>query len=758
MKKYNLSLLILFLFSSPLMAQNGDYDQYPKLDFIINHLELQLSVEESGSVNGIALYTITPRISGVQQIIFDAVRLEVEDVSWNGESAEFEFQDDHLIVNLQRSLPSGTSGKLEISYSSDPKFGVHTNDRGTIWTSLLPATVRHWLPVIDHPRIEFTTDIRFSFPSGKKVVMNGRSGELQIASVQKQRIRFTTENPVPASMLSFAVGDFDQTQSSIGIRQFILSAEDGLLDSDEKSALIEAAYEAFQHAERITGTGYPYRTLNLIVLEDDRGETKNYAAGVVYAWKTKGDLAQQIKSGVLAQWFGVTLREEQWNDAEAIHLMHASLLAGMRGGPGLNQVDSDENSIYQVFNRSNRNAWLQTYRSPDHADFKWVLDSIRSEILKKNPGVVNWNDFATYIYTKTGQPFFEKPVLTPPAMSDEMTYKYDVNYDFDEEEGQITFRFSAQGAYIDELVSVSVTEYHLAETKTRELTFTGRQDAVILSTGHTIENVVLEIKERDDVQLNETKPFLFWIHQLRNATDNTMRQKAAAGLSQHSDNPDIQLALLDLFRAEQDAAVRAEILRTISNITRGGIGTDQIFLPRTSAQNPVEVQLAASEALGAFRDNDQVVSQLQTIILRAESMDVRSQAVKSLGSAASPERLKNAVETLVTREAVQPLVPALLWELADAGKVVEAVSMAGTFLNPSFPYAIRSQVLNLLIQYDESQEAWQRRLNTVLKDNDPRIRLTTATALSKVPSGIRNQILENFLDDEYDIRVKSALR
>ena len=758
MKKYSLCLLILFFFSSPLKAQSGDYDQYPKLDFIINHLELQLSVEESGSVNGIALYTITPRISGVQQIVFDAVRLEVEDVSWNGESAEFEFQDDHLIVNLQRPLPSGTSGKLEISYSSDPKFGVHINDRGTIWTSLLPASVRHWLPVIDHPRIEFTTDIRISFPSGKKVVMNGRTGELQIASVQKQRIRFTTESPVPASMLNFAVGNFDQTQSSIGIRQFILSAEEGLLNSDEKSALIETAYEAFQHAERITGTGYPYRTLNLVVLDDDRGETKNYAAGVVYAWKTKGDVAQQIKSGVLSQWFGVSLREEQWADAEAIHLMHASLLAGMREGSGLSQIDSDVNSIYQSFNRSKRNAWLQTYRSPDHADFKRVLDTIRPEILKENPGVVNWNDFASYIYKKTGQPFFRKPVPSVPEFTEEQAYRYNVNYDFNEEEGQITLRFSAQGAYIDELVSVAVTEYHLAETKTRELTFTGRQDAVILSTGHTIENVVLEIKERDDVQLNETKPFLFWIHQLRNATNTSLRQKAAAGLSQHSDNPDIQLALLDLFQAEQDAKVRAEILRTISNITRGGIGTDQIFLPRTSAQNPVEVQLAATEALGAFRNNDQVVSQLQTIILRAESIEVRNQAVKSLASAASPDRLNNAVETLVTREAVQPLVPALLWELADAGKVVEAVAMAGTFLSPSFPYEIRSQVLNLLIQHDQSQEAWQRRLNTLLGDNDPRIRMTAATALSKVPSGVRNQIRENFLDDEYDIRVKTALQ
>lgn len=746
------------MFTPLLTAQSGDFDQYPKLDFNINHLELQLFVEESGVVTGVALYTITPRISGVQQIIFDAVRLEVEDVSWNGESAEFEFLDDQLIVNLQSPLQSGTSGKLEISYNSDPKFGVHVNDRGTIWTSLLPASVRHWLPVIDHPRIEFTTDIRFSFPSGKKVVMNGRSGELQIASVQKQRIRFTTESPVPASMLNFAVGDFDQTQSSIGIRQFVLSAEEGLLDSDEKSALIEAAYEAFQHAERITGTGYPYRTLNLVVLQDDRGETKNYAAGVVYAWESKGDLAQQIKSGVLSQWFGVTLREELWADAEAIHLMHAALLAGMRAEPISDKNEYDENDIYHSFNQSNRSNWLQTYQSPDYADFKRILDRIRSEILKENPGVINWNDFATYIYYKTGQPFFEKPVPSQPEVTEELNYRYDVNYDFDEEEGQITLRFSSQGATIDELVSVNVTEYHLSETKTRELTFTGRQDAVILSTGHTIENVVMEIVDREDVQLNESKPFLFWIHQLRNATDTSLRQKAAAGLSQHSDNPDIQLALLDLLQAEEDAAVRAEILRTISHITRGGIGTDQIFIPRTSAQNPVEVQLAATEALGAFRNNDQVVSQLQTIILRAESMDVRNQAVKSLASAASADRLNTAVETLVTREAVQPLVPALLWELADAGKVVEAVSMAGTFLSSSFPYEIRSQVLNLLIQHDQSQEAWQRRLNTLLADNDPRIRLTAATALSKVPSGVRTQIRENFLDDEYDIRVKTALQ
>src|SRR5690625_7671178 len=59
-----------------------------------------------------------------------------------------------------------------------------------IWSSALPKITSHWLPVVDSPRISFTTDFEFNYPSGTQLIFNGRRGSDEIVSIDQESVSY----------------------------------------------------------------------------------------------------------------------------------------------------------------------------------------------------------------------------------------------------------------------------------------------------------------------------------------------------------------------------------------------------------------------------------------------------------------------------------------------------------------------------------------------------------------------------------------
>ena len=332
MKKIGFILAVLLLcgFFNHLKAQDWDYKKFPKLDIELQHLNADILIDEFGVIQGDLLYRATVNIDDPDSLVFDASRLNILNVWVNDAAKDFNALEEQLIIYLDQVFARGSVLNIRIQYEADPRYGVLRDVNRTTWTSQLPKSTRHWLPVIDHPRVQFTSEFVFTYPSGNTLVANGRRTSSGVISVDQEQTTFATENPVPATGLGWALGNLTEvgserlnrlaqgaTQEPVQVHIF---SESGIsTDTD----LLSIAANALQTVRNSLRVSYPYRNLNVVILDSDFWETKPYAAGMIFIYHDRGNIEQQIRRGVISQWMGSLVREEQWSDADAIHAIHA---------------------------------------------------------------------------------------------------------------------------------------------------------------------------------------------------------------------------------------------------------------------------------------------------------------------------------------------------------------------------------------------------------------------------------------------------
>lgn len=766
-------LLLLFLSYTNGYSQNWDFEKYPQMDVQINHLDAELKISENLAIEGDILYTLNFKVSEADSMVLDAVGMEIARVMVNENRVDYTIEKDRIIIFFNETYSKNDEVNLRIEYRAEPLFSVHENLYGTSWTSLLPRSVRHWLPVYDHPRTRFTTDLVFTHPAGNNIVANGRKGDTEVLSVDQEMTTFSSNKRISASTLSWALGELepiattmDREQSVIGDidegeSQFQRNSDSHIhIYSDttptDGSSLLNTAISAFMDVQNEMGVKYPFRDLHIIILNDLYWETKNYGSGIFYVYKDRGSLEDQIRLGILSQWIGAFITEEQWGDSEALLSLKALKVDQLFE---IEENDYHTLEPYHVFTDAELFKWQEFISHSDQRLFREQISEVFGDVITNQPKVLGWNELAELVYDHTGKPYFEKPEPEYQNQDNTEEIEYRVIMDWDEDENTLELNFMALGEGAPELVNVESREVTISGEETETYTITGESETIILNVDSGIENLKVSVTDRDDIVLIEEKPFMFWVHQLRNDEDTDSRIQAAKALANFPDNPDLQLALTDLVRVENNPEVHAEILRSLSKITMGASGTDQFFLEKTSADQPEEIRLAAVEALAFYNESDLVVRQLRNVITNSEtSSEIRRSAIRSLFEITDAESFKNIAETDVTNEAVLREVPLYLELLAEKGETESTIRLSQTFLDRGFPYSVREKAFNLLIEYDNDESNWEPRLESLLADRDPRIRYKAAEGLYKLSTEARAQFIDLQLVQEYDERIRRKLQ
>lgn len=766
-KGFLLTALLWGVLLSAASAQDWDYEKYPRQNIEFKHLDAEIHINDDGIIEGDLLYNITFRTASIDSFILDATRMEIGGVSVNGDSKEFRKEKDHLVIYLNEEIEKGISGTLRVWYRADP-VTLHRSQNGTTWTSFLPKSVRHWLPVADHPRTTFTTEIIFTHPAGNILVANGRRGETEVISVEEEVTSFLSNRPIPASSLTWAMGDFTREGNTTNLvldlpeqerniferrsdPQIYLYSETERIDGLE---LLLSAAKAFQAVQNHLDYKYPFKDLHIVVLENARWETKSYGSGVLYVFKNKGNLEEQIQNGVLSQWIGAYIREEQWSEPAAVNVLRAHLSEELFEFK--NEYDETE-SPYHVFSDDELWLWRNYITDSDNQLFRKHLSENLPSVLSRQTGVLDWQELAELIYDETGQSYFEVPVPQQPEDEEANSVEYLVDMQWDEDESSVTLNFEAADEGAEELVTIQAEEVSVSDTISHEVTVTGSSESVVLNVARGIENLNVTVIDNENVTLTVRKPFLFWLNQLRNREDVNLRKEAAGALADFTDNPDLQLALTDLLRVETNPVVYAEILRTFSAVTTGASGTEQIFLDRISGNQPPEVQKAAVEGLSFYKNNERVVRQLRNTITETNEQEIRRAAIRSLYEVTDAEPFRSITELVITTESVLPDVPLILRLLFEKGETETALRLSDTFLDEGFPSQVRREVLDLVLEHDDSETAWEERLSYLLADPDPRIRYQAASGLENLSAEKKNELITLHLVEEYDERVRQQL-
>ncbi len=792
---FSLSVILVLLTAVWIQAagQQFDYESYPTLDANYTHLDLELWVDQEPGLTGSASYELFLMRDEVAVLRLDAVRMEFDRILWDGEEVDFTMEDDRLMIPVPSDATTGTAYTLQIDYRAWPRFGVlHRGD--TVWSSGKPRSVRHWLPIFDHPRNRLTTDVSLIVPVGKRAVFTGMPEEPEVETVDMHRIRFTSDREVPASSLRFAVGDFEVERLDVSRPQVFYYREsgsesggasggasgndlvrgsgsesepatsgEGRPDADRISELIETIENRLQ-------ADYPGRVLHLVQLKDDMWEYRHFGAGMVFGYEQPGNLESQFYTGILSQWAGVQWTQEQWQDSDALILKQAWLYRQLPFAEPLNPrihaegIEPDQ-SIYRLWHWNRRASWYQELENNPHQPLFQLLEQNAVWLFEDLPPVYNSYDFAARLYDRSGLALFELPEPAPadfPEVSDEpeeeeVLYRYRVEYDYNEAEQQLTLSFTALDRPIGELVTVRVDEIRFDGIETREISFTGDRDEWVLNVGRGLENLNLRLAEELPVAFKLEKPFEFWTHQLRNDEDPTRRAEAAKGLADHAGNPDLQLLLLDLIDREEEPEVTAEMIRTLGVVTGGASGTDRIFLQRYEEDLHPVVQKAFYESFENYPGNEPVIQLLRRASLQATGDETRMRAVKALSEVADENRFRSILESILQDDSMDPIAHDILRLLADRGETESLIHLAGFYLDERFSYDRRSRTLDLLLEYDGDANEWRRRIETYLNDPDPRIRYRILDGLQFLDASDREQIIDERRYEEYDARVLNKL-
>lgn len=768
--KTSFSIFLMILMSvgstNVIQAQSFDHEPYPQLDFDFLNLELDLGIQPQNlRIDGAAIYHIEANISGADTLILYASHIDVSSVSVDEAAVDFSLSNDSLFIPVDDSATAGQQYNVNIRYSGSPQFGLLKNFNGTVWTSQLPKTQRHWVPIIDNPRVQFKTTFNIVVPSGVTVWATGQKTGEEAVSVDVMRYQFTSEKPVPASSLAFALGGFDNQSANLNDTNINLAVESFLSDSVDSRQLLDSAVHYLEEVENQLKLEYPFDQLDIILMTDHYWETKAWGGGTVYLYQNRGNLHVQLLRGIIAQWFGVYQREAQWSQADAINL-YQTLLANNLNADSLKLLTEDTpeteaNSVYHNFSAARWNQWQMNINNWQNASVRSQIESLASRTLKELPVVINWNDYANLWYRDFGQPLLHIPDFSVtengnPSEQTPDSVAYDVIYSLNEAEGTLKLRFeSTYGSYA-ELTTLPVYEIYPGRIDTAEVTFTGAQDSIILQVDPMIQTFRLGTSGYPELVLDEYKPASFLLEELRMGETVAQRVKAAEKLGYHEENADLQLAIHDFIQTEPDPKVKAALLSSMADITQGASGTEQMFLDALQSENQ-DVRNAALMALQNYENNVSVLNRVKSAAQNADDFKLFKKATEVLTTIASQEQFAAFVETITQQDPVGNRAVFAIQQLANMGNVDEAVQRASLFTGEQFRYEIRRRALEILIQHDHAPDNWLSRAEELLEDADPRIRFLTVEGLERNQNEeVRSYLSEQILD-EYDARVHQRM-
>jgi aminopeptidase N len=142
----------------------------PAIDPDITMYAARIAVDVAGrSVSGTATltYAASPRAGELRLPKND---LLVDSVTANGKPVPFRTEADRIHIELQRALPTGGVGQVDITYHATPKRGLVFRP-GLVYTDFFTC---HWLPCKEEPGDKASFRLDITVPATYTVVASGR--------------------------------------------------------------------------------------------------------------------------------------------------------------------------------------------------------------------------------------------------------------------------------------------------------------------------------------------------------------------------------------------------------------------------------------------------------------------------------------------------------------------------------------------------------------------------------------------------------
>ncbi len=751
--------VLTFIFSAFSLVQSCediqfDYDKHPYHPFDITHAELRLDINpENKLLSGQVSYTIKAKAIDLSVLSMHAAELSITELSVDGEASDFEVRGDTLDILFEEMISAGEEFELTIQWQSQSDYGLHKDHLGNMWSSMNPLAHRHWFPVFDHPREQFTVDAYLSIPLQMEVMFNGNLEETLAITENKKRVHYTTENEINATGIGFVVGDFLISEMTAGFTKVRLFHPAGEEHQALANSIIVEAARLKKEIEDELSFEYPHESLNMVVLPDNMWMERTHGTGTVYLFDRLGDPSHQLSRNVSKQWFG----EYQYNE-QYLHLENEGVNGLLPSALhfSINQEPAPIQNPDSLWTIQHWNRWQAAFPDEQEA-FKNTLQESLTGLMRQSSGITAFETYAEYWYSRTGVSWFRpSPSLLDVSEAGEIHPTYELEVLYDEFDSELTLLFDLKQGTGENLYATKMVIHEFDKVQEQEITFTGEFDTLKIAIPETTEFITFNESEFPLDKLTIRKaPLYFLLNQLRSERPEN-RIEAAKQLKLHRDNPDLQLALTDILNFEENPEVIAALYEALGALTNGASGTEEQFIRGLNNESEA-IQLASIQALANYSGNEYVRSSLRSKLLRAGG-EIFQSSVQVYQQLAYTQELISTLSTLQRRDTVGVRTLYLISEADSLHYTEEARSIADEYSGSDHPIEIRKSALNFLENYDTDSSSWQDRLAALASDADPRIRFWAAEHAPRfLSSAAAVEFLESAMLNEMDPRVKAMI-
>ncbi|MCH7903537.1 MAG: M1 family metallopeptidase [Armatimonadetes bacterium] len=314
-----LALLALPFFAFAQPREGRTYD--------LQHVAYRLwFYEEQRSFAGQVTNTVAPLADGMTSVWFDAVNLNIKEVSVDGRPLDFEYDGNKITADLGRSYAKGEKIDVLIRYSGQPTAGlyfVHERDAWPAKSSMIyskgePEYNRQWLPTYDYPDDKATSECWLNCKPGYTAVSNG-----VLLGVNKGDEEWTyhwrIDQDHPTYLIAWAIADFVKGEERIGDLPVEWYVPNGLVSRGVAS--FAGTAEMIGFFNELTHFDYPYDRFSQLVVGDFVTGGMEHTTMVTNTIRTLHEPFEQplaSSTGLVChelahQWFGDTVTCEGWS-------------------------------------------------------------------------------------------------------------------------------------------------------------------------------------------------------------------------------------------------------------------------------------------------------------------------------------------------------------------------------------------------------------------------------------------------------------
>lgn len=751
-------LLLAVLINLDAHAQIFDYSEVnrsPSLAFENLNLTIEPDTSEN-TLKGVATWQVRLIDEKPDSLSLNLFKGVVNSVRIDELSVAFSYQYDRLTLEIPDSVTADSLFKIEINYSSEPVVGLHIQDNGLHWSSTLPGSRSDIFPTIQSPTVRVTTDIRIIVPNSWKAVSNGFSAGSTLLHDDRRLYHWKSTKPISVTDIVLAYGPLNVSTSRYNNVEFNVFTAFNSSPIVEDIAIIEKAVSFLNLTDSLLSTPYPYEALNVVLIDDHRWEFKSASAGVAFIFKNGGNFTDQLAKSIAGMYFGSYHKPFNLADSDHILLNQTRLynLLSKDSDPlkFLNEYPSHKDSWYNLSPQS----WLKAFTWIENFGQGSSLFQTNklSEILSYGPGSFSSDDYLAMLQNPEISSY---PDFIDPGYPDTTKIQVIYTHDYPNQRISIEFLPTFMSSSIGDFIPIKIQQYTDGTSLDLEFQISRNGDKISVNTNGFTNNMYV-VNENPLIHFEEVKPAEFWRFQLRNDPDYLKRLEAAEGFGRVVDDPDIQLFLQDLIRTEPDELVRERLVKSYSQLTNGARGTQQRFINWLS-DSSIRVRNASLLALKKYPGNADALGAVYSIISTSQDIAFVNMAIRVYFEIASPEEffatgrglLVEDQEDLLFTATVLPLIIKTDQGLAFAPNLMQ-------YLEADFPFFIRNIAFEILKDVEISASYWQDLLPMLATDPDPRVRFLSAPLLEKIDSEIAGDILSEWVQKEYDVRVLQHLQ